>query len=129
MSVATSFAVTMVHICNCIRCGLPVLAPSSLESEIRNRAKPFYCCNGHEMTYRESEADKLKVRLAQAERERDGARARAEMAERSAAAHKGKVTEMKNRVGNGVCPCCNRTFKQLARHMACKHPGYAKEGA
>jgi hypothetical protein len=24
----------------------------------------------------------------------------------------------------GVCPCCNRTFQQLARHMKAKHPGY-----
>jgi hypothetical protein len=25
------------------------------------------------------------------------------------------------RVDKGVCPCCNRTFKNLARHMAVKH--------
>lgn len=124
MSAATSFAVTMVHICNCIHCGLPVLAPSSLESEIRNRAKTFYCCNGHEMAYRESEADRLKARLAQAERERDGARARAEMADRSAAAHKGKLTELKNRIHNGVCPCCKRSFQNLRRHMSTKHPDF-----
>ena len=22
----------------------------------------------------------------------------------------------------GACPCCKRTFQQLARHMAAKHP-------
>jgi hypothetical protein len=27
-------------------------------------------------------------------------------------------------VANGVCPCCNRTFQNLARHMAGKHPDY-----
>ena len=28
------------------------------------------------------------------------------------------------RIHNGVCPCCNRTFTSLARHMAMKHPEY-----
>jgi uncharacterized protein (UPF0212 family) len=30
------------------------------------------------------------------------------------------------RVGHGVCPCCNRSFAQLRRHMAAKHPEYAE---
>ena len=46
-------------------------------------------------------------------------------AERSAAAYKGHLTRVKRRVGNGVCPCCNRTFKNLADHMTTKHPDYA----
>lgn len=29
-------------------------------------------------------------------------------------------------VGAGVCPCCNRTFKNLARHMAGQHPGFTE---
>lgn len=33
-----------------------------------------------------------------------------------------------HRVGAGVCPCCKRTFQQLARHMKCKHPKYRTEG-
>lgn len=28
---------------------------------------------------------------------------------------------METRVAAGVCPHCNRTFKQLAAHMKCKH--------
>lgn len=29
--------------------------------------------------------------------------------------------------GHGVCPCCNRTFSDLQRHMASKHKGFAAE--
>ena len=29
---------------------------------------------------------------------------------------------LKRRIQNGVCPCCNRTFQNLARHMQQKHP-------
>lgn len=28
------------------------------------------------------------------------------------------------RAKNGTCPCCTRTFKQLAAHMKNKHPEY-----
>lgn len=34
------------------------------------------------------------------------------------------VIRLKNRAKNGVCPCCHRTFKQLAQHMKTKHPKY-----
>jgi hypothetical protein len=50
---------------------------------------------------------------------------RAEAAERSLSATKGVVTRIKNRVSKGVCPCCNRTFVDLQRHMHTKHPEYA----
>jgi len=42
-------------------------------------------------------------------------------------AEKAAKTRIKNRIGNGVCPCCNRTFKDLASHMKCKHPEYASD--
>lgn len=39
-----------------------------------------------------------------------------------AEAEKARVERKLKRVGRGVCPCCNRTFPNLARHMATKHP-------
>ena len=40
---------------------------------------------------------------------------------------KGQVTRIKKRVANGVCPCCNRTFKDLAAHMSTQHPDYIEQ--
>lgn len=34
---------------------------------------------------------------------------------------KGQVTRIKNRVEKGICPHCNRHFKNLQRHMESKH--------
>lgn len=31
---------------------------------------------------------------------------------------------LRKRASAGVCPCCNRTFSQLARHMQTKHPTF-----
>ncbi len=42
-------------------------------------------------------------------------------------AFKGEATKAKNKLARtkvGVCPCCNRTFKQLAAHMKNKHPAW-----
>ena len=36
-------------------------------------------------------------------------------------------TRIKNRISKGVCPCCNRSFSNLHRHMSSKHPDYAGE--
>ena len=38
--------------------------------------------------------------------------------------YKGHATRISKRVKNGVCICCNRTFADLARHMATKHPTF-----
>jgi hypothetical protein len=46
---------------------------------------------------------------------------------RSHAATKGHVTRKKRqleRVASGVCPCCNRSFVNLRRHMKTQHPEF-----
>jgi hypothetical protein len=37
----------------------------------------------------------------------------------------GQVTRIKNRVKNGVCICCNRSFSDLHQHMLTKHPDFS----
>jgi hypothetical protein len=44
--------------------------------------------------------------------------------ERRLSAQKGATTRAKKRHAAAVCPCCNRSFVQLRRHMENKHPGY-----
>lgn len=38
--------------------------------------------------------------------------------------YKGVIAKTKKRLAHGVCPCCQRTFQDLARHMQSKHPDY-----
>jgi hypothetical protein len=76
----------------------------------------------------EGEAERLKQQLAQKDdeirQERERARARLERSERSAAAYRGQVTRLRTRAKAGLCPCCNRSFQDLHRHMATKHPDF-----
>lgn len=76
------------------------------------------CCPlGHSWSY---DGDSIKDRNAQLVAQLD--QTKAELRAQKAAA-----TRAKKRAANGVCPCCNRTFKQLARHMVGQHPEYVAE--
>ena len=93
---------------------------------------------GHTASYHETEAtkaqkkaEKLAAELADAKAwsERQAvwlrnAREETKAKERQLAAAKGQQTKLKKRIANGVCPCCNRTFSELQRHMKRQHPEY-----
>jgi hypothetical protein len=101
--------------------------------------RTFYCPNGHSMAYAgKSETQKLKEQLDEERRQRqraeqnvamyaDEAREatkRAEHERRRANGYKGHATKITKRAKAGVCPCCNRSFENLRRHMASKHPQF-----
>lgn len=125
----------------CWKCKTQFWMPDDLEATARaSRGDiPVYCAYGHagyfiKKSDIEIERDRLKQQIAQRDdelREKDNRinylDGRREAAERSLTATKGVVTRIKNRVGHGVCPCCNRTFHDLQRHMASKHAGYAQD--
>lgn len=72
-----------------------------------------------------SELVRLKQKNEHLEAVAESRRERAETAERSLSATKGVVTKIKNKISKGICPCCNRSFTNLRRHMNSKHPDYA----
>jgi len=111
-------------------CGLTFAIPTAWENLRRADHSFWYCPNGHVQHFvGETEAEKYK-RLMEIERERkDFAIKESARNHRRAIALKGLVTKTKRRVGHGVCPCCSRSFQNLKRHMAGKHPDYAKCGS
>lgn len=116
----------------CWKCKAEIWLPDALyEAAKRSSNIGFYCSYGHSAIFKEGETDLDKMR-----RERD--RALQQIAERDDTINNlehrrraavGQVTKIKNRVGHGVCPCCNRSFENLARHMNSKHPDFKKEEA
>ena len=121
----------------CCNCGVLFAMTKDFKDEklkYRNspNRKTFYCPNGHPQFYMgETEEQKLKRELAQAQKDKDWyersyktARQQAEHERNRANGYKGHATRISKRVKNGVCICCNRTFADLARHMATKHPTF-----
>jgi protein-arginine kinase activator protein McsA len=107
-------------------CGVAFAIPEERHEWMQRSSKnSCYCPNGHSFHYTNS----LETQL-QRERQRHQATTellRAE--ERSHQATRGHLTRAKKRAAAGVCPCCHRTFKQLARHMQAKHPDFIEASA
>lgn len=124
---------TIIH-CSHEGCGVPFALADSFIAARRADHKTWYCPNGHSRYYPgKSEVEQAQAKVAQLERRlanRDedlrSERAAHEVTERRRRAAKGQLTKTKRRVANGVCPCCNRTFADLGRHMAGQHPDYAE---
>lgn len=117
----------VVHTC---WCGIRHAIPEELSHELKqNRNQRVYCPLGHSgvsSVHEKREADQVRERLHAEERRRQAAQDLLLHEERSHAATKGHLTRQRRRVANGVCPCCNRSFPQLERHMKSQHPDYVK---
>lgn len=126
---------------DCCNCGVTFFVPSDLQARRKKDAKFFYCPNGHGQHYSVGEADRLRAQLAEAEKAKQRALKEKEWAQESArqdresrlaaerrlTAAKGQQTRLRNRIKNGVCPCCTRHFDNLQRHIATKHPDFKPE--
>ena len=120
---------------DCPNCGMTFGVTAEFEQRRRGDGGSFHCPLGHSMSFKANREAALKRDL-QYERdraEREARRAasaegRAQRAENSRRVTKGHLTRVKRRVAHGVCPCCNRTFKDLAAHMTTKHPDFAEPG-
>jgi hypothetical protein len=108
-----------LHVTTCW-CGLPHAIPESLYAQAENHGRSIYCPLGHQWIVKDTFEQKLRREQQRHEATRD----LLAQEERSHAATRGHLTRTKKRVGAGVCPCCHRTFRQLARHMEAKHPDY-----
>lgn len=128
----------MKNVGPCVECKCEMLIPDALYEAARcNPDIYFYCGFGHPQHYSKTprersedalrrERDRLTQRLAEKDDTIRMERERTAATERQLYAARGRITKIKNRVGHGVCPCCNRTFADLQRHMNSKHAGYAK---
>jgi hypothetical protein len=102
----------------CITCGCVIGMQDEYYDRRLHDHRSYYCPNGHTQCFTgESEAEKNArlLREEQARHQRTLSRVNEVERERD---------RLKKRVKAGVCPCCKRTFKQLAAHMKHKHPDY-----
>jgi hypothetical protein len=133
MGVKVSYS-TEVEFVPCANCHVTFGLTAEYITARRKDGQHFYCPNGHGNSYRDNENDRirrerdlLKQKAAQKDDEIARLREQRVAAERQVAASKGQVTRLRNRAGAGTCPCCNRTFRQMALHMKNKHPTFRAE--
>lgn len=106
-------------------CGMPHAVPVALVNEQRRQhddgdtVTGIYCPLGHVwVPSGEPKIKAARVRIAELEASLLATRDQLDTANTEMAKHR-------KRTANGVCPCCKRSFVQLARHMKSQHPDYA----
>jgi Fe-S oxidoreductase len=120
----------------CIVCGICFAIPEEFRANLVRRGGYFHCPVGHSQGWDQGEEARaqsnLKRKLEEAQKQLDAKqlelqaeRKRKEWAEQDAKQKSDKLAVLQKRTHAGTCPCCQRTFKQLAAHMKNKHPEVA----
>ena len=137
MTATVTVLVTLEDAGACVSCGTHFAMEAALKRQKLRDYTSFYCPNGHSQVYTAEHEEVRLRRLLDAER---AAKERAEdLAKRrqkeldnarlTVRMTSGKLRALRQRVSNGVCPCCHRSFVQLARHMRTKHPAFVETEA
>lgn len=106
----------------CCNCSMVFAIPSDFKRRRVDDHAYFFCPAGHQQRYTgPTEAMKLRRELERKQEMLNAEQARAATLalerDQTARAH----NRMRNRIQNGVCPCCNRTFQNLLMHMRTEH--------
>lgn len=111
---------------HCYKCGVQFAVTREFHARCLEKGpdKTFYCPNGHGQVYRDSEATRLRRELDRARQRAVDEATRANAAATRAAALERASQRVRQRLKNGVCPCCSRQFPELLAHMRSKHPEY-----
>ncbi len=83
-----------------------------------------YCKTGWGFSSNNDRISQLKKEIKAANRNADLAWHEASENRKQAEKITRSYNRVRERVKNGVCPCCSRTFENLARHMQSKHPDF-----
>lgn len=124
-----------LSVVECCNCHMTFAVTQRFEQSRRADHVNFYCPAGHPQHWaQQSSEEKLRTELATVKRRlewKESARLaavdQATSAERRRRAAVGQNTKMRKRIANGVCPCCNRSFADLHRHMSSQHPTYVAD--
>lgn len=103
----------------CAACGIDFWVPGHWCDVRRRNHEGWYCPNGHRLVFKgESDIEKALRGERQARESLEWERKRIAKLERES-------KKLKRRIATGVCPCCHRTFGNLAAHMKGEHPDFA----
>lgn len=125
MGAVLQLAVQLAEI-NCGQCGGVYAITETFRNSKWQKGGGWHCpyCQVSWGYFKDNENARLKRDLEDEKKRKDAALARANETERNLAQALRREKLIKHRVAAGTCPCCKRTFKQLAAHMNRKHPDY-----
>ncbi len=118
---------TLITRC-CSECSVIYAIPVRMRERAMESGGSWYCPNGHNQSpigkTLEQKLEQERARAGRLAAELDQTAASASAQRAAATRARNERDRAKKRHAAGVCPCCNRSFKQLRRHMKSKHPDY-----
>lgn len=121
-----------LYVMDCSECGVVYGISEEMHQRRLDDGKSWCCPNGHWQAFvgkspAEKRADEEKRRADRLHTQLLAEQDQRHAAERDAKMARASELRLKWRIGNGVCPCCNRTFKALADHVLSKHPEFVHQ--
>jgi RNase P subunit RPR2 len=121
-----SFPVTLESM-QCASCGCQFAIPAAMARRYREDGAFVRCpnpkCEWPSFHIVENVVAKLERQLRDQKAALEREQQSHQMTKNMAKAEAKKAARIAKRIHAGVCPKCNRTFQQLARHMKSKHGG------
>ena len=122
----------------CFTCKSQMWLPQALYDAAQHAKEKitFYCAYGHPQVFVTGEhpldvvrreRDRALQRIAEKDDELRIERDRVAAAQQMLEYGRKMAAKAKKRAASGVCPCCNRTFRQMALHMKNQHPEFKAE--
>ena len=112
---------------HCCNCHMTFWMPASFQKQCREQKphKQFWCPAGHPQHY-VGETELERERRARQQLQQQNARLHDEARDALMARNKAtaELKRHQRRAKAGLCPCCNRSFVNMQRHMKTKHPDY-----
>lgn len=112
----------------CCNCGVPFAMTDTHKKARLADKETFYCPNGHPQHYlgktHDQQLKDAERKAANALEEARITAARAEQLAQALTDARRETKRLERRATAGACPCCDRTFVQLARHIKTKHPEF-----
>lgn len=116
-------------------CGISFAVPNWWHQGKRKTHSWFYCPNGHQQKFSQEsdlekavrERDSARQQIARAEQEAREATENAEKASKRAFKAERAKKLLEKRTAAGTCPCCQRTFSNMATHMKRQHPQFVAD--
>lgn len=122
---------------HCITCGAVFTVPDPMWQHAKNEGGYFHCPSGHSQGWSKDKSERERLRLERDRLKQEQARLIEErdVAQRSeqeqwVRANKAEAASkrLKKRTSAGTCPCCSRTFANMAEHMKHQHPQFVADG-
>jgi len=109
----------------CGYCGGIYAISNNFIERRKEKGGSWYCpyC-GSKWHFTKTEIQKLEEKLQNTKNLLACEISRHDQTKASLNGYKSANTRLKNRASKGICPCCNRYFENLHKHMETKHPNY-----